>query len=174
MLGMRLALGCSGFGITFLSPSLTSSKACSLKPLILLWHRLTLFEDAISKVGSLLKPITGLIGDLTGALKSMCFAHAAPAAEEFNKQLTAGIENSNALTQKLDPLKQGLLGVAGGACSTSGVSGSASLGQQQNMTQQELILETKNLTAAITKLNGSAQRGGSANQSVAVALQRRF
>ena len=55
---------------------------------------INLFETAISKVSSLAKPLTDIIGGLTGALKSMCFAHAAPAAEEFNKQLTAGIENS--------------------------------------------------------------------------------
>ena len=46
-----------------------------------------LFEDAISKVSNLAKPLTDVIGGLTNALKSMCFAHAAPAAEEFNKQL---------------------------------------------------------------------------------------
>ena len=55
---------------------------------------INLFETAISKVSSFAKPLTGIIGGLTGALKSMCFAHAARAAEEFNKQLTAGIENS--------------------------------------------------------------------------------
>ena len=73
------------------------------------------FESAISKVSSLAKPLTDIIGGLTGALKNMCFAHAAPAAEEFNKQLTGSIELSNNLTQKLDPLKTGLLGVTGGA-----------------------------------------------------------
>ena len=73
------------------------------------------FESAISKVSSIVQPLDNLLGGLTSTLKSMCFAHAAPAAEEFNKQLTSGIELSNNLTQKLDPLKQGLLGVTSGA-----------------------------------------------------------
>ena len=81
------------------------------------------FENAINTVSKALSPITGLVGDLTGALKNMCFAHAAPAAEEFNKQLTNGIELSSGLTQKLDPLKQGLLGVSGSTA--AGASGSS-------------------------------------------------
>jgi hypothetical protein len=128
------------------------------------------FESAISKVSNLLKPITGLIGDLTGALKGLCFAHAAPAAEEFNNQVSKSIELSRGLTQNLDPLKQGLLGVSGSAAG----GGGAGLGQQQNQTQQELILETKNLTNAISKLTTVSQRGVSSNQGIAVAMQRRF
>ena len=73
------------------------------------------FESAISKVANAVKPLTDIIGGLTGALKGLCFAHAAPAAEEFNKQVSSSIELSNSLTQKLDPLKQGLMGVSGSA-----------------------------------------------------------
>ena len=71
------------------------------------------FESAISKVASLAKPLTDIIGGLTGTLKNLCFAHAAPAAEEFNKQVTSSIELSQNLTRKLDPLKNSLMGVAG-------------------------------------------------------------
>jgi hypothetical protein len=130
------------------------------------------FEDAINAVSKALSPITNGIGDLTNALKNMCFAHAAPAAEEFNKQLTAGIELSNQMTQKLDPLKQGLLGVAGS--SGSGSSGASNVSQQQTQVQQDLLSETKNLTNVMNKLTYIVGRGGSADQSIALALQRRM
>ena len=133
---------------------------------------INMFESAISKVSGLLKPITGLVGDLTGALKNMCFAHAAPAAEEFNRQLTSGIELSNGLTQKLDPLKQGLLGVAGSTGSAGG--GGASSSQQQLQTQQELIYETKNLSNVMNKLTATAKNSGTLNQGIAQSMARRF
>ena len=103
----------------------------------------------------------------------MCFAHAAPAAEELNKQLTAGIENSSSSTQKLDPLKQGLLGVV----TVTNLGILAVYDWFRPATERvpaKLILETKNLTAAITKLNTNTQRGGSANESVTAAIERRF
>ena len=68
------------------------------------------FESAISKVAAAVKPLTDIIGGLGGALKNLCFAHAAPAAEEFNRQVASSIELSNNLSQKLEPLKQGLAG----------------------------------------------------------------
>ena len=131
---------------------------------------INMFETAINKVAGLVKPLTGFIGDLTGALKSMCFAHAAPAAEEFNTQISKSIELSNGLTQRLDPLKQGLLGVAG---STAGGS-SASAAQQQTQTQQELIAETKNLANIMSKLTATAKNSGTLNQGIAQQMARRF
>jgi hypothetical protein len=129
-----------------------------------------LFEDAISKVSGLMKPITGLIGDLTGALKGLCFAHAAPAAEEFNAQVSKSIELSEGLTQGLDPLKQGLLGVAG---STATAGGSAA-SNQQTQAQQELISETKNLANVMSKLTATAKKSGTLNQGIAQQMARRF
>lgn len=130
------------------------------------------FESAVSKVASTVKPLTSIIGDLTGALKGLCFAHAAPAAEEFNSQVSKGIELSKGLTQGLDPLKQGLLGVAGSTASGSG--GGAGLAQQQQQTQQELISETKNLANVMTQLTATAKKSGTLNQGIAQAMARRF
>jgi hypothetical protein len=124
------------------------------------------FESAISKVSSLLSPITNGIGTLTNALKSMCFAHAAPAAEEFNKQLTSGIELSNNLTQKLDPLKQGLLGV-------SGSTGSANVNGLNSGTQHITVNPTINI-GKIDRTTGLQDVINSVNQGTAQALQRRF
>jgi hypothetical protein len=128
------------------------------------------FESALIKVESLAKPLTDIIGGLTNALKSMCFAHAAPAAEEFNKQLTSGIELSNGLTQKLDPLKQGLMGVAGSTSTTT----SGSSANLQLQVEQELVAEIKNLSNIMMKLTATAQRSGTLNQGIAQSMARRF
>jgi hypothetical protein len=124
------------------------------------------FETAISKVSNLAKPLTDIIGGLTNALKNMCFAHAAPAAEEFNKQLTSGIELSNNLTQKLDPLKQGLLGVSG---STS----NANVNGLNSGTQHITVNPTINI-GKIDRTTGLQDVINSVNQGTAQALQRRF
>lgn len=127
------------------------------------------FESAISKVAAAVKPLSDIIGGLSNALKGLCFAHAAPAAEEFNTQVSKSIELSNGLTQKLDPLKQGLLGVTGSA-STTGAGSS----QQQNQTQQQLISETKNLANVMSKLTATAKNSGTLNQGIAQSMARRF
>jgi hypothetical protein len=127
---------------------------------------INLFETAISKVSGLLKPITDGIGTLTNALKSICFAHAAPAAEEFNKQLTTGIELSNNLTQKLDPLKQGLLGV-------SGSTGNANVNGLNSGTQHITVNPTINISK-IDRTTGLQDVISAVNQGTAQALQRRF
>ena len=112
------------------------------------------------------KPLTDIIGGLTGALKNMCFAHAAPAAEEFNKQLTSGIELSNNLTQKLDPLKQGLMGVSG---STGSVSVNGLNGGTQHITVNPTIQIGK-----IDRSTGLQNVIDAVNQGTAQALARRF
>ena len=124
------------------------------------------FESAISKVSSIVQPLDNLLGGLTSTLKSMCFAHAAPAAEEFNKQLTSGIELSNNLTQKLDPLKTGLLGV-------SGSTGNASVNGLNGGTQHITVNPTINI-GKIDRSTGLQDVINSVNQGTAQALQRRF
>jgi len=130
---------------------------------------INVFKTALNDINNIGKTLEGGLNALTGVLKVMCFAHAGPAAEEFNKQLQSGVELSGQLTNKLDPLKSGLLGVAGSTASGSGTASS----QSQTQNQQDLINETKNLTFIMTKLTNIVQRGGSANQD-AQALQRRM
>ena len=124
------------------------------------------FESAIGAVSNAVKPLTGIIGDLTGALKGLCFAHAAPAAEEFNTQVSRSIELSNNLAQKLDPLRQGLLGVSGsvGNANISGLGGG---------TQHITVNPTINI-GKIDRTTGLNDVINAVNQGTAQALQRRF
>ena len=62
------------------------------------------FETAIGAVANAVKPLSDLIGGLGHALSHLCFAHAAPAAEEFNKQVTQSIALSDQLAHKTNTL----------------------------------------------------------------------
>ncbi len=124
------------------------------------------FESAISKVANAVKPLTDIVGGLSNALKNLCFAHAAPAAEEFNRQVSSSIELSNSLTQKLDPLKQGLLGVSGSA-------GSASVNGLNSGTQHITVNPTINI-GKIDRTTGLGDVINAVNQGTAQALSRRF
>ena len=68
------------------------------------------FETAIGAVANAVKPLSDLIGGLGSALSHLCFAHAAPAAEEFNKQVTQSIALSDQLTHKTNTLGSSLSG----------------------------------------------------------------
>ena len=124
------------------------------------------FETAINAVANAVKPLSSVIGDSGSALSHLCFAHAAPAAEKFNKQLTSGIEVSNNLTQKQDPLKLGLLGVSG-STGTSNVDG------LNSGTQYITVNPTIN-TGKIDRTTGLQDVINSVNQGTAQALQKRF
>lgn len=124
------------------------------------------FESAISKVANAVKPLTDIIGGLTGALKGLCFAHAAPAAEEFNKQVSSSIELSNSLTQKLEPLSKSLMGVSGGV-------GNASVNGLGGGTQHITVNPTINI-GKIDRTTGLNDVINSVNQGTAQALARRF
>ncbi len=85
------------------------------------------FESAINAVASAVKPLEGLIGDLGSALGKLCFAHAAPAAEEFNKQITQSMALSDQLSHKVNTLGSSLQGLSGnvkvqGGAGTSNVN----------------------------------------------------
>ena len=67
---------------------------------------LNAFKSAVDAVGNVLSPITNALGGLGNALMGLCFAHAAPAAEEFNKHVT----DSLSLTDKLSGKVSGLGG----------------------------------------------------------------
>ncbi len=107
------------------------------------------FETAINAVANAVKPLSSVIGDLGSALSHLCFAHAAPAAEEFNKQITQSLSLSDQLAHKTNTLGSSLQGlssnvkVQGGAGTSNvniaspnitigSVSGSASLKQTRD------------------------------------------
>ncbi len=85
------------------------------------------FEVAINAVANAVKPLASFIGDLGSALSHLCFAHAAPAAEEFNKQVTQSIALSDQLAHKTRTLGSSLQALSGnvkigGAAGTSNVN----------------------------------------------------
>ena len=107
------------------------------------------FENAINAVSNAVKPLKDFIGDLGSALGHLCFAHAAPAAEEFNKQITQSLSLSDELARKTNTLGSSLQGLssnvklgAGGGTShvniaspnitIGSVTGSASLKQTRD------------------------------------------
>lgn len=124
-----------------------------------------LFQSAISAVSNAVKPLTDIIGGLGNALSHLCFAHAAPAAEEFNKQVTESISKADTLTNKLDPLKNSLLGVAGNAS-----VGNAGL----NSGAQHITVNPTINIGKIDRSTGLQDVISSVNQGTAQALQRRF
>ena len=70
------------------------------------------FETAINAVANAVKPLSSVIGDLGSALSHLCFAHAAPAAEEFNKQITQSLSLSDQLAHKTNTLGSSLQGLS--------------------------------------------------------------
>lgn len=123
------------------------------------------FEAAINKVASVCKPLTDFIGGLGNALKNLCFAHAAPAAEEFNKQVTESIAKTESLTSKLDPLKGSLIGISGNMnVNQSGLGGG---------TQHITVYPTINI-GKLDRTTGLRDLIDAANQGTALALQRRL
>ena len=107
------------------------------------------FETAINAVANAVKPLSSFIGGLGSALSHLCFAHAAPAAEEFNKQITQSLALSDQLAHKTNTLGSSLQGLCsnvkfrGGAGTSNvniaspnitigSVSGSASLKQTRD------------------------------------------
>jgi hypothetical protein len=71
------------------------------------------FETAINAVANAVKPLSSFIGDLGSALGKLCFAHAAPAAEEFNKQITQSLALTDQLSHKTNTLGSSLMGLSG-------------------------------------------------------------
>ena len=70
------------------------------------------FETAINAVANAVKPLSGFIDGLGSALSHLCFAHAAPAAEEFNKQITQSLSLSDQLAHKTNTLGSRLQGLS--------------------------------------------------------------
>jgi hypothetical protein len=83
------------------------------------------FQSAISAVSSVAGDVSKGISDIGGALSHLCFAHAGPQAEEFNKTIKDSITLTDALTGKVGNLSSSLMGV-GGAVGVGGVTGSIS------------------------------------------------
>jgi hypothetical protein len=125
---------------------------------------INMFESAISKVASAVKPLTDIIGGLGNALKSLCFAHAAPAAEEFNMQISKSVELSRNLTEKLEPLKNSLMSVSGANMNQMGLGGG---------TQHITVNPTINI-GKIDRTTGLNDVINAVNQGTAQALARRF
>ncbi len=106
------------------------------------------FETAIGDVAKAVKPLTDFIGGLGSALSHLCFAHAAPAAEEFNKQLTQSLALSDQLAHKTNTLGSSLQGLAGnvnvkGGSGTSNVTIGAPTIQIGSVTGSASLKQTR-------------------------------
>jgi hypothetical protein len=134
------------------------------KALNLIMAPIDAFESAISKVASAVKPLTDIIGALGNALKNLCFAHATPATEEFNSQISKSVELSRNLTEKLEPLKNSLMSVSSANVNQVGLGGG---------TQHITVNPTINI-GKIDRTTGLNDVINAVNQGTAMALQRRF
>jgi len=125
---------------------------------------INMFESAIGKVTSAVKPLTDIVGGLGNALKALCFAHAAPAADEFNTQVSKSVELSRNLTEKLELLKNSLMSVSGANVNQTALGGG---------TQHITVNPTINI-GKIDRMTGLNDVINAVNQGTAQALQRRF
>jgi hypothetical protein len=106
------------------------------------------FKGALDAVGSVVKTVSGFFGGLTSALGSLCFVHATPAAQEFNKTITDTIGLTDTLSGKLGGLTSGLTGVAGGVSGPSPIGGIAAAATRAPI--------TVTISAPLVQVQGSA------------------
>jgi uncharacterized glyoxalase superfamily protein PhnB len=78
------------------------------------------FEDALEAAYGVVKDVEGGIGKLGSVLSHLCFVHATPSAQEFNKTLNESIGLTDALSGKVSSLTGHLSGVAGVAGEVGG------------------------------------------------------
>ena len=124
------------------------------------------FKGALDAVGTVVKDVSGFFGGLSSALGSLCFVHATPAAQEFNKTLTDSVKLTDALSGKLGDLHGGLTGVAGvGGPSPVGGIAAAAAGAKPSV--------TIHVMAPLVNIEGSADKATAdlAAQQVMKTLQ---
>jgi hypothetical protein len=124
------------------------------------------FKGALDAVGTVVKDISGFFGGLSSALGSLCFVHATPAAQEFNKTLSDSIKLTDALGGKLGDLRGGLASVAG-------VPGSSPVGGIAAVAAGAKSPVTIHVMAPLVNIEGSADKATAdlAAQQVMKTLQ---
>jgi len=125
------------------------------------------FMGVFNAVGTVVKDISGFFGGLSSALGSLCFVHATPAAQEFNKTLTDSIALTHTLGGKLGDLRGGLVGVVGvgGPSPVGGIAAAAAAGAKPSV--------TIHVMAPLVNIEGSADKATAdlAAQQVMKVLQ---
>jgi len=109
------------------------------------------FMGVFNAVGGVVKDISGFFGGLSSALGSLCFVHATPAAQDFNKTLTDSVKLTDALGGKLGDLHGGLLGVAGAVSGPSPAAGGIAAPTSRGSV-------TVTITAPLVQIQGSADK----------------
>jgi hypothetical protein len=112
------------------------------------------FETAIKDVTSIGSDLEKGIGAISGALSHLCFVHATPAAEEFNKTLKDSIGLTDTLTGKVGGLSTGLTGVSGAV----GVGGAGGISSGIAAAASKPTAPVINITAPLVQIQGSADK----------------
>ncbi len=112
------------------------------------------FETAINAVANAVKPLSSVIGDLGSALSHLCFAHAAPAAEEFNKQITQSLSLSDQLAHKTNTLGSSLQGLS----SNVKVQGGAGM-SNVNIASPNITIGSVTGTASLKQTRDAVSKG---------------
>lgn len=81
------------------------------------------FKSVIDAVTGAVGAVTDFFGGLANSLLSLSFVHAGPQAEAFNRTLDDSITKTDTLTRNLSPLREGLMGTAGGLSINAGGGG---------------------------------------------------
>ena len=113
------------------------------------------FEAAISKVAAICKPLTDFIGDLGNALRNLCFAHAAPAAEEYNRQVSQSLTLSDSLSRKTELLGNNLRGLATGMKTSGGGTGTTAI----RIESPQIKIGAVTGTASMDQVTTAAMKG---------------
>jgi flagellar biosynthesis chaperone FliJ len=115
------------------------------------------FQTAVSDVSGVAGDLSKGVSDLGGALSHLCFVHAAPAAEIFNKTLKESIDLTDALTGKTNSLASSLFSVSGSVGGPGGVGGGGGIGAAAALAaggRGPMI----NITAPLVQIQGSADK----------------
>ena len=124
------------------------------------------FLAAFNAVSGVVNAVSGALGWLGGALGKLCFVHATPQAQEFNKTLSDSITLTDRLGGKLGDLRGGLTGVAeAGVPSSVGGIAVAAAGAKPSV--------TIHVMAPLVNIEGSADKATAdlAAQQVMKTLQ---
>ena len=110
------------------------------------------FLAAFTAVRDVVNAVSGALGWLGGALGKLCFVHATPQAQEFNKTLSDSITLTDRLGGKLGDLRGGLTSVAevGGPSPVGGIAVAAAAGAKPSV--------TIHVMAPLVNIEGSADK----------------
>lgn len=132
------------------------------------------FLTAINAIIGAVKTVSDFLGGLGKALTSLCFAHAAPAAAQFNDTLASSMELTDKLTGNVDNLGNRLKDFAGVGAEVAlpmgvGIGEGVGAGAVPGPARTSPV--TINITAPLVNVQGSADMATAAYAAKLVAGQ---